>query len=851
MTFLQGFFLVVAHFVCPLIFFTNLTRNPYVAQIGLLNISLAAAAAIFLLRGPLSRKPLQVPRTPLDAPWLGTLAVCALSWSIAYFGHVSFFRPAIVNEGLRNGVFLLVNSLVPFYLAASLSWEDGESKPSILPWVVFISVWGLLWLPFPQMRAPQGSYLSLWLQAWDGYGALLWLVGLIGAAWLCRRARAQDFLHLALAVGFLASLYGVCQYFNCEFIWPNALNPYGGRCVSTFGNPNFLSSYNVILLPICAVGFIESRSVGRRLACGVVFLTLEAALLCSMTRSSWAGAVVALLLLPVSRSLRRQILQFPRPCGLLAAAGLAMVLFWPQSSIATGYAPSVVSRLVEVGQIARPGASYSPWYQRVLIWTCAWLMGAENPFTGKGWGLFELFYPFYQGPLLNALDMFRSVRTHANNAHNEIMEIWAQTGLLGLGAFCWMWTTFSAAVVRRRALLARHSMALAAAAAVAGVLVDNLLNVSIHFAVPGFLFWWAAGSALGASAPRKEERWHSVAGPAIAKVLAMTAVILAGAASWNAVRFWNREARYFTGFKLLHGGETQRAVEQLEASRRWGLPEVNALYELGNAYARQNRFADADQMFGEALQANAGYDEIYFNVAVLKSARLGQFEKALDFYRMAWWINPLSPEVYNSFSAALVQNPSLYGIEACELLERATHFFPEAPYNWFNLGYLYSLQKRWPQAMGDYSQALILAPDMAAAERAIRNAAVVSGGPSPPILDGLARLRELNGRLKRHDFSPASLDSALRLAAQFPEMAQARFIAGSLLLTLGRSQEAIPHLEWTAAREPRSAMVLTNLANAYLAVGKTQDAVMRFRQALGLDPHNAAAEEGLRRLGLK
>ncbi len=845
--FILSSLLAIAHFVCPLLFFTNVTRNPYVAQIGLLNICLAAAAAVFLARGYFSRRPGMLARTPLDAPWLATLAACALSWVVAYFGHAAFFRPAIANEGWRNGMFLLVNSLAPFYIAASLPWEEDNAKSSILPWLAFLLVWGLLWLPFPLWRTPDGSSLNPWLQSWDGYGALLWLGGIVTASWLCRRARAQDFLHLALAVGFLASIYGVCQYFNHEFIWPNSMNPYGGRCVSTFGNPNFLSSYNVILLPLCAVGFLESRGTGTRMACGAVFLVLEAALLCSMTRSSWVGAAVALSLLALSRSLRRRILETPRPCGLLAAASLAMIFLWPQSSMATGYAPSVLSRLAEASQAARTGSPYSPWHQRVLIWTCAWLMGAENPLTGKGWGLFELFYPFYQGTVLHALDLFQNMRTHANNAHNEILETWAQTGLLGLGVFFWMWTAFAAAVARRRALFERRALALAAAAGVAGMLTDNLFNVSIHFAVPGLLFWWAAGTAMGSPTPQ-EERGGAATRPVMAKAWTLAALLFAGAVSCNAVRVFNREALYFTGFKLLHMGRTPLAVQELEASRRWGPPEVNALYELGNAYARQNRYADADRLYGEALKANAGYDEIYFNIAVIKNAKLGQSQAALDFYRMAWLINPLSADLYNSFSAALLSDPARHADEARGLLERAAHFFPEAPQYWYNLGYLCSLQKLWPQAISAYSQALLLAPDMGAAEEALKKATAAAGGTRPAILDGMVRLRELRARLKQRDFSSETLDIALRLAARFPEMPQARFIAGSLLLTLGRAREAIPHLEWTAAREPRSALVLTNLANAYLAVGEKQESLRRFQEALRLDPRNSAAAEGLGRL---
>src|SRR5207248_1948758 len=144
----------------------------------------------------------------------------------------------------------------------------------------------------------------------------------------------------------------------------------------------------------------------------------------------------------------------------------------------------------------------------------------------------------------------------------------------------------------------------------------NLLNVSLHFAVPAFTFWFAAGLALGAAARTKPAR---LVPKALAAALAVLAVL--GCGYW--VRTWEREVWYFAGFKLLRQSEQlpslrPSAIRALETSRDWGPPEVNALYELGNSYARSDRFVDADKAYGQAIDANAGYDEIYYNVAAIK-----------------------------------------------------------------------------------------------------------------------------------------------------------------------------------------------------------------------------------------
>lgn len=859
--------LVTCIFVCPLLFFTNLTRNPYITQIVLLNLGVLAALALYLAR---ERSPLSRLSTTLDLPLAAWAGVLLLSWLVSYAGHVAFLRPAIVNEGLRNGMFVLVNAFGVFFAAVACARGDagGAEPPALGSWAAFALGWGGLWLLFPSLRGPSAAALDTWGLFWDPYGGLVWLAGVAGAVWLCRKGRVVDFLHLALTAGFLASVYGVLQYFNVELVWPHHLNPYGGRSVSTFGNPNFMSSYIVLCLPL-AVLWLARSSGKRRLIYGAAALAMEAALLCSLTRSSWVGALVALGVLALSPDFREAVLEDPRAFGLLAFVGVAMAVAWPKSFITAGYEPSVIGRIKEIAQIAKPSVGYSPFYQRVLIWRCAWMMGHENPLTGKGAGLFELFYPFYQGPILAATDFFRIMRTHANNAHNEVLEVFSQTGLLGLGIYLWLWTTFfrSCAGRFKRGAFG-DGLIPACAAGAAGMLADNLLNVSLHFAVPAFLFWWLVGTAAGlepGAAPQtagggvearpagrkdKSASKAAVPPPRPARQLAVAAALAALAlCGWYYVRVWFREVDYFAGFKLLREGQVPTAVRELEESKRWGPPEVNAIYELGNAYARAGRFDQAAAAYLDALHANSGYDEIFFNLGAVESGHLGDVEKGIDYYRMAWWINPLSNDVYNSLDNLYLRQPSKYAGDALFLLRKAVHFFPENPNHWNNLGYIETLLKDYPAAEAAYLRALTLDPSLAIAQRNLQALVAAAHLPPPPLLTRLDEIRDLDARVAKRDFSDATLSLAKRLAAQFPELAKEQFIYGSLLLARGRPADAIAPLEWVTAHDPGHAWAHANLGEAYLMLGRRDDARREYRAALGADPTLQRAQQRLKELG--
>ncbi|MDE2510724.1 MAG: tetratricopeptide repeat protein [Elusimicrobia bacterium] len=844
--------LVACHFIAPLIFFTNLTRNPYVTQIALIHAGVPLALAAWAWNESNRAEGWRLPRLPVTWPLALFLAAWGASWLRAYLVEPAFFHPAMRAEGARGTWFLLAVSVSTFFVSATLSSEDdGGSDVPLGAWTAFALLWGLAWFGFSALRvraSPRPEDFGSLI--WDPYGAFLWVAGTAAAGRLTRRARTADFLHLALCAGFLASAYGILQYFNVDLVWPYTLNPYGGRAVSTFGNPNFLSSFNVALLPIALALFLKAENASRRLTYALLFLTLEAAMLATLTRSSWGGGVIACAALALSPHLRARAKAEPRLLGLILGAGMAMALLWPASTIAATYEPSVVGRLTEFSAMMKRDGAYSPFHQRVLIWASAWLMGSESPLLGKGAGLFELFYPFYQGAMLHAFTFFHNMRTHANNSHNEILEIFSQTGLIGLGAYLAFWTAFFESVRRwAKGRLGEDPLWIGAAAGCAGVLTDNMLNVSMHFAVPAFLFWWLAGVTMGRGA-RETGLAAPWKGPAWAKRSVFAALALfAALSSWTQVRFWEREAWYFAGFKLVRMGDLPAATSALERSRAWGPREVNALYELGNAYARTGRFADAEKAYREALDANAGYDEIYFNLGTVNNANLGRPAQALKYYEVSWAINPLSSGAPNALSAFYLRDPEHHLDDAFDVLREAVRDFPGDPNHWNNLGYAYTQRRQWAEAEDAYTRALSIAPDLVLAERNLAGLAARSGRPRAPILGVIADMRTLDAEVAARDYSDRTVALAASIARRLPESAKARFLYGSLLLARGRAADAIPELEAAQARESGRAAGHINLGTAYQVAGRTADAVAQFREALRLEPGNAVARQRLTALG--
>src|SRR5207244_966671 len=101
----------------------------------------------------------------------------------------------------------------------------------------------------------------------------------------------------------------------------------------------------------------------------------------------------------------------------------------------------------------------------------------------------------------------------------------------------------------------------------------------------------------------------------------------------------------------------------------------NNAYELANVYARLGQKEKALAMYQRALDANAGYDEIYFNRATVL-LQMGRESEAIENYRTTLAMNPLSHEAYNALTGIYFRNVPKYAAAAEALWRRALEVFP-------------------------------------------------------------------------------------------------------------------------------------------------------------------------------
>jgi tetratricopeptide (TPR) repeat protein len=248
----------------------------------------------------------------------------------------------------------------------------------------------------------------------------------------------------------------------------------------------------------------------------------------------------------------------------------------------------------------------------------------------------------------------------------------------------------------------------------------------------------------------------------------------------------------------------------------------------------------AAQLFTKAVEADPKDYSAHFNLALAWSMA-GQDERAIPEYKKTLELKPGLYQAELNLGMVLLRQKQPQ--EAAPLLEAAAGAKP---------------QEFRPRLL--LADALYSAGDFAKAAEAYQ-AAVALDAKSAQAVHGLARSEVELGKLTEaegHFVTAAQLDpsladavlelapryekngqkeEAIALYARFPENPGARERMALLLTGTGRAAEAIPHLEWVAAKSPTPANLVA-LAQAYKQNKQVDKAMPLFERAVAMDPGN-------------
>ncbi|MBI3944068.1 MAG: O-antigen ligase family protein [Chloroflexi bacterium] len=273
--------------------------------------------------------------------------------------------------------------------------------------------------------------------AYLGYGGVF----LLGLAVLTQPGAMGRIWRALMLSGSLIALYAVMQRLGLDpGQWSSAEAAI--RVIGTFGNPNFLGSYLVLIWPLSLLGMLgqalpgEERipGLGMRLCYGGAAVLQGSALFLTLSRGPFLGFLteigVVLWLWAALRGRRDLLLGFA--AALLVGGGFLLVIGMPGTSI------SFVRDLPYVGRLARALDPTSRSAEaRLLTWEAVLGLVGKSPLIGYGPDTliltFNRVFPEALIPIANAPN------TTFDRAHNQVLDGLYAAGILGAVATLWLY----------------------------------------------------------------------------------------------------------------------------------------------------------------------------------------------------------------------------------------------------------------------------------------------------------------------------------------------------------------------------------------------------------------------------
>jgi O-antigen ligase len=253
------------------------------------------------------------------------------------------------------------------------------------------------------------------------------------------------------------------------------------RASGSFGQPNPFGGYLGLVLPVSAsmalagVGTLLRGDRSRAAWLWAIFYAaastvIALGLLASWSRGAWLGSALALLVMVATRSRTAALWS-----GMLALVVAALALAGSISP--QGLPQPIAQRLAEVpawfgaGNLLEQEVTDENFalIERLAHWEAAQRMFERSPWIGVGAGNYAAVYPEVRLP---------EWEEALGHAHNVVLNVLGETGILGLAAFALLWVVTTVWVVRRLLASGRQGRRweVALQAGVLGVLVHLALH---------------------------------------------------------------------------------------------------------------------------------------------------------------------------------------------------------------------------------------------------------------------------------------------------------------------------------------------------------------------------------------
>lgn len=410
-----------------------------------------------------------------------------------------------------------------------------------------------------------------------------------------------------VSLAILMSL-GIAQYFSSS------------QVTATLGNRNFFACFIVAGMPFAALKiyeYFQKKEILQLFVSVLILLGCAFCLYCTRSRGA-VLVIVVILILYGGIVQKRKVLYI-----LCITAVLASVMLIP-------YTRSMIYR--ELKDDVRP-----------YIWLGTFDLISHNPIVGVGPGLFHIAYPPFRPH-----DYFLTPKSvdATRHAHNELLEVWAETGSLGLITLIGIFALLGYGIYKYRRAKQLNGVLLALIFSSLSILLHSMIDVNMRFMSTTAVFWMQAGIIAGIVFPAGSEIAVS---PKVIKARRLLLILLSILAVWlsytQIIDSFLTEKTCQKGIDARNAGNWEKAVFWYERGLIHSPDNLSLLYYMAYAQDKLGNTPDALKYYQRIITKAPYYASVQKNIATCY-LKIGEYFKSLAHYSTQLMLNPNDPDVY-------------------------------------------------------------------------------------------------------------------------------------------------------------------------------------------------------------
>lgn len=233
------------------------------------------------------------------------------------------------------------------------------------------------------------------------------------------------FLKVATISSLVVSIYAIFQILGFDFVTWSEPAHLTGRAISFFGQPNYLASWLMLVIPVNAYLIYQSSKLKLKFFWSFVFILNLTALLSTGSRAIFLVFLLISFIWLIF-FLKKTNRLSKKNIHLIIAATFILGVVFLVSLAFTNY-----SRFEELTNLKKGSVS-----DRFILWHSGFSAFLEKPLFGYGLdNQAQAYFPKYEVDWA----LYSPPNVYSDRAHNLILDILLSVGILGLGFFVYFY----------------------------------------------------------------------------------------------------------------------------------------------------------------------------------------------------------------------------------------------------------------------------------------------------------------------------------------------------------------------------------------------------------------------------